>query len=326
MQSENQSPVAAFLFRLRLPAHDFDRLMQAAKPVAEPARDAMLKDIAAELGQHEVVGPGLLHRISAVQRRYDVVDQRRNGAKFGRSITGFAGEVANPLLNTEQSLWFLCRNSDTTPRKKPRRSGAKLIHAASSMIWRLPRMKVPAEPPRGRDNQELPIEAERSRWQSERVCSGANIMKRVLMASAIAGTFAIATIATPTSAHAQWGRGWGWGLGGLALGLTIAAALSRPAYAYGYGYPAYSYGYGPAYGYASSGYGAGPEGYASYGYGYPAYSYASYGYPGYGYGGGYYRPVYRSAYYGGYRPAYRPAVYGGYRVARRVAIHRARWR
>jgi hypothetical protein len=53
-------------------------------------------------------------------------------------------------------------------------------------------------------------------------------MKRVLMASVIAGTFAIATIATPTSAQAQWGRGWGWGLGGLALGLTIGAALSRP--------------------------------------------------------------------------------------------------
>jgi hypothetical protein len=154
-----------------------------------------------------------------------------------------------------------------------------------------------------------------------------DIMKRVLTASVVAGTLAIATIVTPTSAQAQWGRrGLGWGLGGLALGLFIGAALSRPAYAYGYGYPAYSYGYGPAYGYASSGYGAGPEGYASYGYGYPAYSYASYGYPGYGYGGGYYRPVYRSAYYGGYRPAYRPAVYGGYRVARRVAIHRARWR
>ena len=64
--------------RLRLPAHDFDRLMQAAKPVAESDRDALLKDIAAELGQHEVIGPGLLHRmISEVQRRYDVVDQRR---------------------------------------------------------------------------------------------------------------------------------------------------------------------------------------------------------------------------------------------------------
>jgi hypothetical protein len=54
--------------------------MQAAKPVAESARDAMLKDIAAELGQHEVVGPGLLHRIiSEVQRRYDA-DQRRTTA------------------------------------------------------------------------------------------------------------------------------------------------------------------------------------------------------------------------------------------------------
>ena len=66
----------------RLPAHEFHRLMQAAKPVAEPARDAMLKDIAAELGQHEVVGPGLLHRIiSEVQRRYDVADQRRTTAQ-----------------------------------------------------------------------------------------------------------------------------------------------------------------------------------------------------------------------------------------------------
>jgi len=33
--------------------------MQAAKPVAESARDVMLKDIAAELGQHEVVGTRL---------------------------------------------------------------------------------------------------------------------------------------------------------------------------------------------------------------------------------------------------------------------------
>jgi hypothetical protein len=47
--------------------------MQAAKPVAE--RDALLKDIAAELGQHEVLGPGLLHRIiSEVQRRYDIAE------------------------------------------------------------------------------------------------------------------------------------------------------------------------------------------------------------------------------------------------------------
>ena len=62
--------------RLRLPAHELDRLVQPAEPVAEPDRDAMLKDIATEL--HEVVGPGLLHRIiSEVQRRYNVADQRR---------------------------------------------------------------------------------------------------------------------------------------------------------------------------------------------------------------------------------------------------------
>ena len=56
--------------RLRLTDHDFDRLMQAAKPVPAPDRDAFLKDVAAELGQHEAVGPGFLHRvISEVQRR-----------------------------------------------------------------------------------------------------------------------------------------------------------------------------------------------------------------------------------------------------------------
>jgi hypothetical protein len=45
--------------RLRCPLNEFDLLMQAVKPVAESERDALLKDIAAELGQHEVVGPGL---------------------------------------------------------------------------------------------------------------------------------------------------------------------------------------------------------------------------------------------------------------------------
>ena len=65
--------------RLRLPDHDFDRLMQAAKSLAAPDRDTFFKDVAAELGQHEVIGPGLLHRIiSEVQRRYDVADRRRS--------------------------------------------------------------------------------------------------------------------------------------------------------------------------------------------------------------------------------------------------------
>jgi hypothetical protein len=59
--------------------------MEAAKPVAEPDRDASLKDMAAELGQREVVGPGLLHRfISEVQRRYDVADKRRTAALTSR--------------------------------------------------------------------------------------------------------------------------------------------------------------------------------------------------------------------------------------------------
>ena len=52
----------------------------------------MLKDIAAELGQHEVVGPGLLHRIiSEVQRRYDVADQRRTTAQKREDPDGCEG-------------------------------------------------------------------------------------------------------------------------------------------------------------------------------------------------------------------------------------------
>jgi hypothetical protein len=57
--------------RLRLTDHDFDRLMQAAKPVPVPDRDAFVREVAAEVGRHEVVDPGLLHRVmSEVQRRY----------------------------------------------------------------------------------------------------------------------------------------------------------------------------------------------------------------------------------------------------------------
>jgi hypothetical protein len=61
-------------------AHSRIQLADASrKPVAAPDRDAFFKDVAAELGRHEVVGPGLLHRIiSDVQRRYDIADQRRS--------------------------------------------------------------------------------------------------------------------------------------------------------------------------------------------------------------------------------------------------------
>ena len=65
--------------RLRLPAHDFYRLIETAKPLAALDRDAFFKDVAAELGRHEVIGPSLLHRIiSEVQQRYDIADQRRD--------------------------------------------------------------------------------------------------------------------------------------------------------------------------------------------------------------------------------------------------------
>jgi hypothetical protein len=77
-------------------------------------------------------------------------------------------------------------------------------------------------------------------------------MRKSLTAFAAAGTLAVATIATPTTAGARWGW-WGPAVGGLAVGAIIGSALARPAYGY-YGYPAYSYyGYAPAhYGYAYS--------------------------------------------------------------------------
>jgi hypothetical protein len=66
--------------RLRLTVNDFERLMQAAKPIPVPERDAFLKDVAAELGRPEVVGPGLLHRvISEVQPRYIATKESATG-------------------------------------------------------------------------------------------------------------------------------------------------------------------------------------------------------------------------------------------------------
>ena len=38
--------------RLRLPNHEFVRLMEAAAPIAVSERDAFFKEVAAELGQH----------------------------------------------------------------------------------------------------------------------------------------------------------------------------------------------------------------------------------------------------------------------------------
>jgi hypothetical protein len=65
---------------LRLTDHDFARLMQAAKPIPVSDRDAFLKDVAAELGQHEVVGPGLLHRIISKCSRQTTIAGRQVAA------------------------------------------------------------------------------------------------------------------------------------------------------------------------------------------------------------------------------------------------------
>src|SRR5262249_59814218 len=73
-------------------------------------------------------------------------------------------------------------------------------------------------------------------------------MKKTLTALAAAGTLAVATVATPTTADARWGW-WGPAIGAFAVGAIIGGALASP-YAYGGYYPAYSYypyGYYPAY-------------------------------------------------------------------------------
>jgi|SRR6516162_1124182 len=150
--------------------------------------------------------------------------------------------------------------------------------------------------------------------RQRRISDKESIMRRPLLALAVVGSLAAATVAAPTQAHARW-LGWGWG--GLGLGLLAGAAIASSwgypgYYGYGYGYPAYAYGYGyPAY--ATYGYG-----YPAYGYGYPTYSYG-YTYPGYAYASYAYAPTYyRRVGYRGYRPYVgRARAYSG-RLGRRV--------
>ena len=92
-------------------------------------------------------------------------------------------------------------------------------------------------------------------------------MRKTLTALVTAGAIAIATVATPSTAHARWGWWGGAALGGLFAGALIASAFARPYY-YGYGYPAY-YGYG--YGYPTYGYGYGYPAYYGYAYSSPRY-------------------------------------------------------
>jgi hypothetical protein len=90
-------------------------LMEAARPVASPERDAFLNDIAAELGQHEVIGPGLLHRIiSEVQRRYDIADQRRSTGVI--PLNEAAGIEAMPLSPEQEVLCERAEKGEPVPR------------------------------------------------------------------------------------------------------------------------------------------------------------------------------------------------------------------
>lgn len=67
------------LNQIRLTDHDFDRLVEAAKAIPVPDRDAFFGDFAAELGHHEVLGPQLLHRlVTEVQRRFIAPSERAN--------------------------------------------------------------------------------------------------------------------------------------------------------------------------------------------------------------------------------------------------------
>ena len=85
-------------------------------------------------------------------------------------------------------------------------------------------------------------------------------MRKILTALAVAGSLAVATVATSAPALAWrggwggggwggWHGGWGWGgpAIGFAAGALIGSALAAPYYGGGYGY----YPYGGYYGYAA---------------------------------------------------------------------------
>jgi hypothetical protein len=60
---------------------EFAAVQAAAAPIHPQQRDAFLKALAAELAQHSVVGPGLVHRLAAeIQRRYVIASERGTAA------------------------------------------------------------------------------------------------------------------------------------------------------------------------------------------------------------------------------------------------------
>jgi hypothetical protein len=87
------------------------------------------------------------------------------------------------------------------------------------------------------------------------LCRG-DVMRKILTTLAVAGSLAIAAVATSGPALAWrggwggWHGGWGWGgpAVGFAAGALVGSALAAPYYG-GYGYP-----YGGYYGYAPNPY------------------------------------------------------------------------
>ena len=69
-------------------------------------------------------------------------------------------------------------------------------------------------------------------------------MKKAVLALATVATIGVATLATPSPAHAWRGGGWGWGPGIAAglIGAAVVGGIASSAYAYGPGYGGY---YGP---------------------------------------------------------------------------------
>lgn len=76
-------------------------------------------------------------------------------------------------------------------------------------------------------------------------------MKKILTALAVAGSLAVASVATSGPALAWrggwggWHGGWGWGGAavGFAAGALVGSALAAPYYGGYYGYNPYPYGY-----------------------------------------------------------------------------------
>jgi hypothetical protein len=69
---------------LSLSDDELAAVMEAARPIPARDRDAFLRDCAAELQKYEVIGPGIIARITAkIQRQHlNPTDRRGCGGKW----------------------------------------------------------------------------------------------------------------------------------------------------------------------------------------------------------------------------------------------------